>query len=131
MMKKYILNKTIYIVSNEVKKEILSYLNDQKMILDIHFFSLIEFIKRCYFDFDYKSIYELSKKYNISFSNAKSFINEMKYLVYSKEINDEKYIRLLEMKNYLDSLGLLQYDNKFLKYLNDYRIVTDLDISSL
>ena len=130
MMKKYILNKTIYIVSNEVKKEILSYLNDQKMILDIHFFSLIEFIKRCYFDFDYKSIYELSKKYNISFSNAKSFINEMKYLVYSKEINDEKYIRLLEMKNYLDSLGLLQYDNKFLKYLNDYRIVTDLDISS-
>ena len=76
-MKKYISNKTIYIVSNGLKKEMLTYISNNKLLVDIHFFSLNEFIKRCYFEYDHKAIYYLSKKYNISFSNAKSFIDNI------------------------------------------------------
>lgn len=129
-MKRYISNKSIYIVSDEFKKAILSYINDNKLLLDIHFFSIPEFIKMSYFDYDNKAIYYLSKKYNISFSNAKSYISEMKYLVYSNNIDDENYLKLSEMKNYLDSLSLLQYNHKFLNYLRGYNIYTDLDLSN-
>ena len=54
----------------------------------------------------------------------------MKYLVYSNNIDDENYLKLSEMKNYLDSLSLLQYNHKFLNYLRGYNIYTDLDLSN-
>jgi ATP-dependent helicase/DNAse subunit B len=129
-MNKLVKNKTIYLVSLELKNEILRYITNNKLLLDIHFFSFNEFIKRAYFDYDYNAIYHLSKKFNISFSNAKSFINEMKYLMYGNKINDSKYEKLSLMKSYLDELKLLQYDSKFLDYLKNYNIVTDLELSS-
>lgn len=129
-MNKYLFNKTIYIVSDELKKEMLTHIRENKLLLDVHFFSMNEFIKRCYFDYDYSAIYHLSKKYNMSFTNSSSFINQFKYLMYSNEINDNKYLKLKKMKDYLDTNNLLQYDYKFIDYLKNYNIFTDLDISS-
>ena len=129
MVKEYIRNKTIYIVSDELKREILSQISESQLLLDIHFFSVPEIIKRCYFDFDYKSIYYLAKHFNLSYENAKTFISNMKYLIYSNPIKDSKYEYLLNMKEYLDSENLLVYDYNFLNFLSNYNIVTDLDFS--
>ena len=129
MVKEYIRNKTIYIVSDELKREILSQISESQLLLDIHFFSVPEIIKRCYFDFDYKSIHYLAKHFNLSYENAKTFISNMKYLIYSNPIKDSKYEYLLNMKEYLDSENLLVYDYNFLNFLSNYNIVTDLDFS--
>jgi len=129
MVREYIQNKTIYIVSDELKKEILAQISESKVLIDIHFFSVSEIIKRCYFDYDYKSIYCLSKKFNISYQNATTFISNIKYLLYSNSIEDAKYAYLLKMKEYLDSENLLIYDSKFLEFLSNYNIVSDLDFS--
>lgn len=128
-IKDIVKDKTCYIISNELKSEILSYMNDNKLLLDIHFFSLPEIIEKIYFKYDKESIYYISKKFNLSFSNAKLMINNLYYLIYSNNINNEKINYLKSIKEYLDSLNLLHYDDGFLSYLKSYNIVSDLDVS--
>ena len=39
-------NKTCYIVSSELKQELLKYLNNNKLLLDVHFFSLSNVLQK-------------------------------------------------------------------------------------
>jgi len=126
-IKDLIKDKTCYIVSNELKEEILNYINDNKLLLDIHFFSLSELIDKIYFKYDDKAVYKVAKEENISFGNAKIIINNLRYLMYSNKINNEKYIHLLNIKEYLDKENLLIYDLEFIDYLKRYKLVSDLN----
>lgn len=129
-IQKLICDRTCYIVSSELKEEILSYLSNNKLVLDVHFFSVNQFIERCYFKYDIVAIYQVSKHFNVTYDNAKMLIENLYYLMYSNVVEDEKYIYLLTIKNYLDELKLLKYDPLFLEYLNRYRVITDLSPSN-
>ena len=129
-IKELIFDETCYIVSNELKQEILSYLSNNKLLLDIHFFSLSELINRCYFKYDNKAIYEVSKEFNLSYSNAKIMINNLYYLMYSPKINDSKYNELIKLKNFLDDNNLLEYDPLFLTFISGYKIISDLSLAN-
>ena len=129
-MMEYIKDKTIYIVSDELKKYILSYLSKNKLLLDIHFFTSSEFIKRCYFSYGYKAIYMVSMEFNISYSNAKMYIENVKYIMFNNKINNTKYDFIKKIKEFLELNSLIEYDIKFIDYIKNYNIYTDLDLSN-
>ena len=76
-MNKLVKNKTIYLVSLELKNELLRYITNNKLLLDIHFFSFNEFIKRAYFDYDYNAIYYLMNTYNYKYDVAKLYLDNL------------------------------------------------------
>ena len=125
-IKEIIKDKTCYIISNELKKEILSYMSNNKLLLDIHFFSINELINKIYFEYDNEAIYKVSKEFKLSFSNSKMIIDNLRYLMYSNDNSDDKIIFLKKIKQYLDNLKLLKYDSDFIDYLSSYNIITDL-----
>lgn len=129
-IKDIIANKTCYIVSNELKQEILSYMHNYKLLLDVHFFSLHEFISKFYFTYDIKAIYMVAKNFNLSYSNAQIMINNLYYLMYTKETDNEKVKYLKTIKQYLDNNNLLKYDINFFDWIKQYNIVTDLSLSN-
>ena len=129
-LKEMIKDKTCYIISSELKEEILSYLHDNKLLLDVHFFTLNEIIERIYFKYDDEAIFMVSKNFNLSFSNAKLMIDNLKYLMHSNKVENSKYDYLLEIKTYLDHNNLLSYDESFINYLNKYNIISDLNLSN-
>lgn len=123
---KYLKDNTCFIVPDNIKREILLFVSNNKMLVNISFYTIEELLKKVYFDYNEKTIYELSKKYNISYDDALLMINNM-YYINDVTINDIKVNKLKEMKDYLDSNNLLIYDKDFLNYLNSKNIVTTYD----
>lgn len=119
----YLKDNTCFIVPNNIKKEILLYMSNNKMIVDVCFYAIEELKKKIYFDYNEKTIYELSKHFNLSYEDAQLMINNMYYIT-NHYFDDEKINKLKEMKEYLDSKKLLDYDNNFLSYLNGKQIIT-------
>ena len=129
-IKELIRDKTCYIISSDLKHEILNYLTDNKLLLDIHFFSLSELKEKVFFKYDNEAIYQVSKQFNLSYDNSKLMINNLYYLMYAYAINEEKIIYLKQIKNFLDEKKLLKYDYGFLDYLKNYNIISDLSLDN-
>jgi len=119
----YLKDNTCFIVPNFVKREILSYISKNKLIIDICFFTIEELKKKIFFDYTEKSIYSLIKQYNLSYDDSLLMINNIYYLN-EIDVDDNKYLKLKEIKQYLDSNNLLIYSNNFLNYINEKNIVT-------
>lgn len=120
---KYLKDNTCFIVPNSIKKEILLHVSNNKILIDICFYTIEELQKKIYFDYSEKTIYELSKKYNINYDDSLLMINNMYYIL-DRTIDDPKVNKLKEMKDYLDSKNLLIYDSNFIDYINKKNIVT-------
>jgi len=98
----YLKDNTCFIVPNFVKREILSYISKNKLIIDICFFTIEELKKKIFFDYTEKSIYSLIKQYNLSYDDSLLMINNIYYLN-EIDVDDNKYLKLKEIKQYLDS----------------------------
>lgn len=122
-MKRYLKDKTTFIVSDNIKKDILFYVSNHKLLLDINFMTIEELKKRWFFDYNELTIYKLSKKYNLSYSDAIMYIEAM-YYINDNYIKDTKIIKLKEMKDYLTNSNLLIYSKGFKEYLKGRNIVT-------
>ena len=81
------------LIITENKKELLKYLNDNKIMLNLRIMNLNEF-KNLYFGtYDKKSIYYLIDKYNYKFDVAKLYLNNYLFLPsLKKELEENKLI---------------------------------------
>ena len=120
---KYLKDNTCFIVPNSIKREILLHASKNKLLMDVCFFSINEIKKKIFFDYDEKTIYYISKQFNLSYDDSVLMINNL-YYINSCEINDEKYKYLKKIKKYLDDNNLLIYSDNFIDYINKKNIVT-------
>ena len=114
-------NNLLIITPSSYKKEILKYLTDNNLILNIKFMSMNEYLKKIFFDYDEMTIHYLVKK-GMKVDNAISIINNL-YYIEDKNYDNEKLDYLVSIKRELDNNNLLIYDHLFNKMLSKYKVV--------
>ena len=109
----------VYIVPENIKKELLLELTNKKLLIDIKFFSLKEFINNLTFTYDEKAIYYLMKNYNYKYDNAKTILDNL-YYINEETFNNQK---LIELKNIKEEIkDLLIYNEYFYDYIKTRKI---------
>lgn len=114
-MKEYLL-----LVPNKIKNSVIKEVRKKYYNINIKFLSLEEFIKKMTFDYDDKTIYYLMKKYNIKYSTASVYLDNLYYI--GEDIENSKMDKLKEIKGYLDDNNLLIYDSYFKKGISNKEI---------
>ncbi len=109
----------IYIVPENIKKELLLELSKKKMLVNIKFFSLKEFINNLTFKYDEKAIYFLMKNYNYKYDNAKIILDNL-YYIEDKEYKNKKLDTLVKIKKEINDL--LIYNPTFKDYINNKKV---------
>ncbi len=117
----FLKDNLLIIIPNSYKKEILKYLNDNKMILNIKFMTIDEYKKKVIFDYNEKTIHYLKNK-GMKVSNAITLINNL-YYIENKDYHNDKLNYLVKIKKELDENHLLIYDKLFHKILNRYKVI--------
>ena len=112
-------NNKIYIVPDNLKKELLLDISKKKMLVNIKFYNLKEFISNLTFKYDEKSIYYLMEQYNYKYDNAKTILDNL-YYVEDKKYNNEKIDKLVNIKKEIKNL--LIYNPMFKEYIKDKKI---------
>lgn len=113
-------NNQIIITSSINKKNLLKELN--KELLNIKIYSINEFNKLYYFDYQENTIYYVMNKLNVKYEIAKIYIDNM-YYVESKEYRNNKLSFLVSLKGELISNKLLKVNKLFLSTLINKSIV--------
>ncbi len=111
-------DNTIYVVPNNVKRNILLDLNKEKL-LDVKFISLNELMDKLVFTYDEKSVIYLTNKYNIKEEVALTYLNNLRYI---SDIKDENNLKLIEIKKELEDNNLLIFDTEINSYLKGKNI---------
>ncbi|MBR1376464.1 MAG: PD-(D/E)XK nuclease family protein [Bacilli bacterium] len=114
--------ETIIICENVYKKRLLDKFNETPILYPVSFITMSEFIKKYYFDYDYKTILYLMKKYGYKYEVAKVYLDNI-YYVENKKYSSEKLNKLVKIKNELAEKELLTYDNLFKEYIKNKDIV--------
>ena len=112
----------LIVCGNNRKDELLK--NNSNKLSNVKYMSKLEFIHRFYFDYDEKTIYELCREYNIAYSIARIYLDNL-YYIEDKCYGVEKLDKLVDIKRYLDSNNLLIYDKLFKEYLKNNEVVFD------
>ncbi len=94
------------LVVTPYKDKFLKYILDNKILKNVKFISLDEFIKLVFFNYDEKTIYYVMKNYNIGYYSSLEYIKSLYFI--NKEIDNEKVIFLNELKNKLIKNNLLK-----------------------
>ena len=109
----------VYIVPENIKKELLLELTNKKLLIDIKFFSLKEFINNLTFTYDEKAIYYLMKNYNYKYDNAKTILDNL-YYINEETFNNSKLNELKKIKEEIKDL--LIYNEYFYDYIKTRKI---------
>lgn len=115
-------NNMLIVTEDEYKKYILKELDSKSKILNINFISKSEFIKRFYFDYDERAVYYLMNKYNLKEDIVRIYLNNIIYISLEK-YESSKLDLLAKIKKELMDEGLLIYDDLFLEYIKNKKIV--------
>ena len=115
-------DETLIICPNSYKNEILEFLTNNKLIINIKIMSFNEYKRNYYFDYDIKTIKYLYDKYGMKIENIKELIENL-YYIEDKKYNNSKLDYLVSIKKELDDNNLLIYNPYFKKYLNWKKIV--------
>ena len=110
----------ILLLPNNIKKSIIKKVREEHYNKSIKFMSLEEFIKKITFDYNERTIYYLMKEYQINYSTALLYLNNLYYI--SNKLDNEKMKKLINIKKYLDDNNLLIYNNYFKEYVKDKEI---------
>ena len=98
------------IICNNKQKEYL--LKNSKPLSNNKYYTLSEFIKNLYFDYDYRAILYVIKKYNVKYDIAKEYLDNLIY-VEDKKYNIEKLDFLVNLKKELIDNKLLIFNPNF------------------
>ena len=80
---KNIKNKTLIIVEDNLKNKILEIIDKQNKLINLKILTITEFYKRYFFDYNKETLYYLCKNYNLSVSNSKMYLDNIKYVINS------------------------------------------------
>ena len=97
----------IVITNNSNKKMILKEISKNKLLLNIKFYSFRELKKKLYFDYNDTTLEYIIKKFNVSLSIAKIYLDNMYFL---KDLKKEKVVFLNNLKSELEANNLLIKD---------------------
>ena len=109
-------NNSILLVPNNIKNKILTYINDNKLLLNIKLMTFRELKVGLLYDYNSESIYHVMKSESVSYETAKDFINNTYYLI-DDSYQDDKLNKLLNIKNDLKNNNLLIEDPLFINLL--------------
>ena len=96
------------LVVTPFKHNFLSYMEKNKLLLNIKFMTLDEFIKTVFFDYDEQTIYYIMKNYNIGYYSSLEYIKSLYFI--NKNIDNNKVKFLYKLKQDLNSQNLLKYN---------------------
>ncbi len=113
-------NNQIIITSNVNKKNLLKKLNNE--LLNIKIYSISEFNKLFYFDYDEETIYYIMNTYNVKYEIAKIYLNNLTYIE-DKKYSNEKLSFLSSLKKELLSNNLIKINKLFINTLNKKDII--------
>lgn len=108
------------LIPNNIKNNVIKIAREKYYNYNIKFMSLEEFIGKYTFSYDRKTIYYVMKKYNIKYSSALVYLDNLYYI--SDKLDNEKMNKLKDIKKYLDDNNLLIYDNYFRRYVKNIEI---------
>lgn len=115
-----LIDNTIYIVSDETKKQML---RNNKEVLKIKFYTKDSFIKKLLFNYDEKTINYIMENYNYNYINSKIILENMLYLKLDFEFKNDKILFLLKLYNELLDKKLLLIDDNFNNFSKNFNIV--------
>jgi len=110
----------IIITNNSNKKMILKKISKNKLLLNIKFYSFNFLKKKLYFDYDYRGLEYLIKKFKINVNIAKTYFRNMYFL---KDLKNDKIKFLQNLKKELEDNNLLIKDDNFKEYIKDKKII--------
>ena len=113
-------NGQIIITSSVNKKNLLKKLNNE--LLNIKIYSINEFNKLYFFDYEEETSYYIMNKYNVKYEIAKIYINNL-YCLEDKNYTNKKLIFLSNLKEDLISNKLLKINNLFKSTLINKEII--------
>lgn len=105
-------NNSILVIPNNLRDKILNYINKNKILKDIKIQTFNDIKINLLYDYNNKTIYYLMNKYNLSYSQAKKYLNDIYYLD-KNDYSEDKLKYLLEIKKYLEQNNLLIKNNLF------------------
>ena len=113
-----LINDSLYIVPNNIRRDLLLELSKENELKNIKFMSLNEVVDRFgYYEED--ALYYLMKNYKYKYKNAKIILENIRY-VDNKKYDNNKLDNLVKIKNELDEF--YKVDELFLKELNHYSV---------
>ncbi len=112
-------DNTILIIPDNIKEEVLKEIRELDRKLNIKIFNIDEFIKKLTIDFNEETIYQIMLNYNINYSIANLYLNNIKYA--EEDSNNYKLHNLFNIKNNIDKY--LIKDNLFKKLINKKEII--------
>ena len=115
-------NNDLIVTGNEYKLDILHSCGDNNILINIKFIDKKEFINRFYFTYDERAIYYLMKNYKLNENVSRVYLDNL-YYIDDVEYKSNKLNKLVSIKRELNEEGLLIYDNLFLNYIKNKRIV--------
>lgn len=113
-------NNQIIITSSVNKKNLLKKINNQ--LINIKIYSISEFNKLFYFDYNEETIYYIMNKYNVKYEIAKIYLNNLTY-INDTDYDNEKLSFLSSLKKELIENNLLKINKLFISTLNNKDIV--------
>lgn len=114
----------IVVCDNYKKEKLLKEYSKKRIINDNKFYTFKELKKKLFFDYDYKTLEYIIKKYKVNINIAKIYVENMYYLM---DVDTKKIKFLNELKNELISNNLLKIDNRFRNFLKNKEIVVYKD----
>lgn len=107
---------SILLIPNNLRKKILSYISDNKLLINIKIMTFNDLLNGLFYKYTNQAIIEVMKSRPVTFETAKDFINNTYYLNGEKETEEKiKYIK--DIKDELDNKGLLIRDPMFIDLL--------------
>ena len=113
-------NGQIIITSNVNKKNLLKKYNNK--LLNIKIYSINEFNKLYFFDYDEETTYYIMNKYDVKYEIAKIYLDNLTYLE-DKSYNNEKLSFLSKIKKDLIDNKLIKINKLFIATLTNKEII--------
>ena len=113
---------TIVVCENEYKNKLVRELTNQKLFLNVKFYTKSQFFKSYLFSHDEKALVYLVKKYHWKPEIAKMYLDNL-YFIDKEEYCSNKLGQLVNIKNELVTNNLLIFDNEFKNHINNYHIL--------
>ncbi len=113
-------DNTLLIVPSHLKEKILLSFCDE--LKNIKIMTNKKFIKSYYFDYDLETIFYLMNKYKLKYEVVLVYLKNL-YYIESKNYNNDKLNKLVEIKKELDEHNLLKYNPLFLNKIKGMNIV--------
>ena len=113
-------NTDIIITTNIIKKELLNEFS--KSLTNIKIYTLSEFSKSFYYDYDDEAILYIMDKYNVIYEIAKIYISNLTYIT-NQTYTSEKLNFLKELKEDLLKKKLIKVNKLFISSLKDKNII--------